>query len=165
MKSTNPQISDDEAKTAKPLHHLVHATSKGRPLCGDSSIDALIGSYVEHLDTTSPGNVKWVREVFGAVGEPVEPCPFCISLYPPALIDIVPFNLNIVLNFKPSSVSVGYDVSSEAFAEINGIRSQIKVFPGLLYFSAKWIGSLNFSVDVDANPVVPFVEHANKTKQ
>lgn len=63
-------------------HHLVTAASQGRPLCGDSSRDAVIGAYVEHLDERG----QFVREVFGKTGKPAKACVRCLTLYPSVLL-------------------------------------------------------------------------------
>ena len=65
--------------------HLVTAASRGKTLCGASVPDAMIGSYVEHLDT-SGAEARWVCEVFGPSGRAVQGCAVCLSLYPRVLI-------------------------------------------------------------------------------
>lgn len=146
-------------------YHLVDATSRGKPLCGDTSFGALIGSYVEHLDASTPENVRWVREVFDSDGKSVTPCSLCVSLYPSILLDVVPFDLTIKIHFTPNEAFRGYDVTATAFASVGERRRRVTASPNLGYFSARWIGGLHFSVDVDADRVVPLVEHANKTKK
>ena len=165
MTPTKNNISDGTKKLAEPIFHLVHATSGGKPLCGDPSPDALIGSYVEHLDGTTAENTQWVREIFDRSGKAVSPCPICLSIYPPVLLDVVPFDITINLHFKPNRALSGYDVTTISSAQVGAVRRNIDALPALSYFSARWLGSLRFALDVDANPIVPLVEHANKAKQ
>lgn len=61
--------------------HLVHPSSRGKPLCGTTSPDAEIGTYTEHLD-----GGKWVREVLGHSGRQAAACECCLSLYPSVLL-------------------------------------------------------------------------------
>ena len=164
MTPTKIKIVDDEQKPGE-LVHLIHVTSGGKPLCGNPSPDALIGSYSEHLDGTASETVRWVREIFDSNGKTVPPCPICLSLYPPVFLEIVPFDLTINLHFKPSTDHKGYNIDTKSFANICGVSRSIDAFPDLIYFSARWLGSLTFSLDVDANSIVPLVEYANKTKK
>lgn len=165
MTPTKTKHTDGKVEAAQRLFHLVDSTSKGKPICGETSPDALIGSYVEHLDETTPENVRWVREVFDSDGKPVTACSHCVSLYPSVLLDVVPFDLTIRIHFKPNEAFRGYDVTATAFASIGEKRRHVTAAPNLGYFAARWIGGLQFSVDVDANRIVPLVEQANKTKQ
>lgn len=163
MTPTKNPISDGKTKAAQQLYHLVHSTSSGKPLCGVVAADVLVGSYAEHLDTSTPANVRWVREVFGGDGKPVTPCQMCLSLYPPALLDVVPFELTIKVRFNPNDAFHGYNISADAHGVIKDISQRIPVSPSMTFFSAKWIGDLRFSLDVDASQFAPFVEQTNKT--
>ena len=165
MSPTKKTPAVGNVEPAEIVFHLVHPTSNGKPLCGADSSTASIGSYVEHLDATNPQNVRWVREVCDADGKPVSPCSLCISLYPSVLLDIVPFDLTIKIEFKPHELFRGYDVSASALGTVRGKRIEIKAYPGLSYFTARWIGSLQFSIDIDADSIVPLVESANKEKR
>lgn len=160
-KRTQP---DGKEEIATQPYHLVHVSSDGKPLCGVSAGDAKIGAYVEHLDDTSE-NVRWVREIFDSNGKAVVPCHVCLSLYPPVLLDVVPFNLTINLYFKPNKAVTGYNITTSASAKVGDIRGRVDVLPALSYFSATWLGNLRFSLDVDANSIVPLVECANKAKR
>lgn len=165
MTPTKNKHSDGKKKPVEPIFHLIHVTSGGKPLCGNPSPDALIGSYAEHLDGTTSDNVRWVREIFDSNGKTVSPCPICLSVYPPVLLDVVPFDVTINLQFKPNKGLNGYNVTTNGSASVGDICRKIDALPALSFFSASWLGSLRFSLDVDANPIVPLVEHANKTKK
>jgi hypothetical protein len=80
MKSTT-KPNEIEAEAITAIHHLVTVESQGKPLCGATSPDAVIGSYVEHLDEKQ----EFAREVFGKDGKPAKACNRCLSLYPPVL--------------------------------------------------------------------------------
>lgn len=164
MTPTKRIIGTEKEEIASARYHLVHEDSDGKPLCGVSAGDVKIGAYVEHLDDTSE-NVRWVREIFDSNGKAVVPCQVCLSLYPPVLLDVVPFNLTINLHFKPNKTVTGYNITTSASADIGDIRRQVDVLPAMSYFSATWIGDLRFSMDVNANSIVPLVERANKAKR
>ena len=157
MKSKPVKFSD----AANPIFHLATPDSKGQPLCGEQSPYAPIGSYVEHLDTSS-GDVRWVREVFGSNGKPVDPCPQCFSAYPCIPKQITPFSINVNVQFDPDKESVGYRVTAKGEACIGDKREPIKAFPGLAFTSARWFYGLNFRIEIDANSIVPWVNNANK---
>lgn len=144
MTPTKNRPTCDKAEIAETTFHLVHPTSGGQPLCGVRAPSAMIGSYVEHLDTSSAENPRWVREIIGSDGKAVTPCALCLSLYPAALIDVVPFDLVITVHFRPNESTRGYNVTSSAFATVGGKRRAIEAYPQLTYFSAKWIGTLEF---------------------
>ena len=83
----NPSLNSQQARAdehANPLH-LVHPSSRLKPLCGEASTDAVIGAYVEHLDL-SIGAPRWVRQVFDRNGKPTEGCAHCLALYPSVLL-------------------------------------------------------------------------------
>lgn len=165
MPPTKITHSDEKEETATEPYHLIHVSSDGKPLCGVTAGDVKIGSYSEHLDDTASENARWVREIFDRNGKAVTPCPACLSRYPPVLLDVVPFEVTINLHFKPNKASSGYNITTSASAAIGEDRRQIDASPALSYFSASWLGNLRFSLDVDANPIVPLVEHANKAKR
>ena len=158
MKNMNHRLSS----AREPFYHLATEASKHQPICGDQSPDALIGSYVEHLDTSSE-EVRWVREVFGAHGKPVKACPNCFSAYPSALKQITPFSVNVHIQFKPDKEFKGYRVTADAEAQIGDKRETVKACPGLAFTSAQWFSGLNFRMDIDANSIVPWVNQANKS--
>lgn len=58
MAPTKNRLTDGKAEIAETTIHLVHPTSGGQPLCGVRAPSAMIGSYVEHLDTTSTAPLK-----------------------------------------------------------------------------------------------------------
>ncbi len=61
--------------------HLVTPQSKGKPLCGITAKDVVIGAYCEHLDESG----GWCREVFGKTGKAGKACEVCLALYPSLL--------------------------------------------------------------------------------
>src|SRR5688572_16794199 len=70
-----------EESNSKQILHLVTPQSQGRPLCGETSSDAEIGAYSEHLDEQG----EWCREVFGKCGKTGKACDACLALYPSLL--------------------------------------------------------------------------------
>lgn len=151
---------------ARP-HHLVTPQSHGKPLCGEPSPEAAIGSFVEHLDDKQ----EFVREVFGRDGKPVTACQACLALYPLVLTyhrderepkRITPFNLRVNVAFMPDPNFSGYRVSAHGIAEIADHRVVIGVFPQLSYTAAQWFHLLSFNMGIDANLIVPLVNRANK---
>jgi len=72
-----------ESKIDESAHvlHLVTPQSQGKPLCGETSPDAAIGAYCEHLDEDG----AWCREVFGKGGKTGKACEACLALYPSLL--------------------------------------------------------------------------------
>ena len=81
----SPSRKNTSTADSTSLYHLATVASAGRPLCGETSPDAAIGAYVEHLDTSSDA-VQWVREVFDRDGKPVKGCAACLALYPTVLL-------------------------------------------------------------------------------
>jgi hypothetical protein len=167
MKANNP-IRSVADELAKP-HHLVTAESQGKPLCGEASPEALIGSFVEHLDDDQ----EFIREIFGRGGKPANPCQQCLSLYPSLLAirrddrelkRIVPFNLRVNVAFAPDINFSGYRVTAHGVAEIADQRIVIGVFPQMSFTTARWFYSLNFKTRIDAPLLVPLVNKANKDK-
>ena len=77
MNIRNPSLSVG----GSDILHLALPTSLGKTLCGESSPDAVIGTYTEHLDSG-----QWIREVFDRSGRPGKPCDICLSLYPAVLL-------------------------------------------------------------------------------
>jgi len=151
---------------AKP-HHLVTAESRGRPLCGEPSPDAAIGSYVEHLDEKG----EFVREVFGKGGKPALACEQCLALYPSLerigrdereLKRITPFNMQINVAFTPYMPLDGYRINASGIAEVEDKRIGVFVRPQINFTNARCLYSLMFDLTVDAPLVVPLVNKANK---
>jgi hypothetical protein len=117
IKKNQPSDVDDLTK----LRHLVTAESRGKPICGEASPDALIGSYFEHLDDER----EFVREVFGKDGKPATACQQCLALYPSLVTPsrdhrelkrITPFNVRINLAFAPDTQFSGYWVTANGTA-------------------------------------------------
>ena len=166
MDLTPNQPVDDAGDLAK-THHLVTAESQGKPICGEASPEALIGSFVEHLDDKR----EFVREVFGKGGKPALACPHCLSLYPSLvslskderlLKRIIPFNIHIDVSFTPDERASGYVLSARGIAQIGDKRIVVCVSPLLGFTSAHWFYNLSFNMHVAAPLVVPFVNQANK---
>lgn len=157
-KSRQPSVA------ASPRYHLVTVGSKGKPLCGETSSDAAIGSYVEHLDT-STGEAVWVREVFGPNGKPVEPCHSCFAAYPSDLKQIIPFEIHVLVRFEPDLTLSGYNLSAKATAQFEDRKEDVKAYPKLSFTSAKWFYNLSFGLDLDANSLVPWVNKANREQR
>ena len=166
MKTIEQSPITDVAELAK-LHHLVTAESRGKPLCGDASPDAAIGSFVEHLDD----NKEFIREIFGQSGKPATACQECLTLYPllanyrrdeRELKRITPFNLRVNVAFMPDSRFAGYCLNAHGIVEIGDRRVVVGVFPQLSYSSAQWFHLLSFNMGIDANLIVPLVNRANK---
>jgi hypothetical protein len=61
--------------------HLPTRKADGKPVCGEPSPDAEIGSYCERLDGD-----QWIAEVIGKDREVGKPCAICLSLYNDALV-------------------------------------------------------------------------------
>lgn len=80
MFSSTKHDNDIKDELGKLLH-LVTPMSEGKPLCGETSPDAAIGSYTEHLDESG----EWTREVFGRYGVTGRACAQCLALYPSLL--------------------------------------------------------------------------------
>lgn len=77
MNTRKPSLSVGNSDTL----HLAWPTALGKPICGEPSPDAVIGTYTEHLDSG-----QWIHEVFDRSGRPGEPCDTCLSLYPAVLL-------------------------------------------------------------------------------
>src|SRR5436853_856624 len=80
MSPTKQTPKTDAIEPAQTLH-LVTPKSQGKPLCGETSPDAAIGAYCEHLDDKG----EWCREVLGKDGKPSKVCADCLSRYPSTL--------------------------------------------------------------------------------
>ncbi len=141
MTSTKTPSKTDAEWLAKP-HHLVTAESRGKPICGEPSIDAVIGSYVEHLDDKR----EFVREVFGKGGKPATACQQCLALYPSLvtlsrddreLKRITPFGVRVNLDFAPDIKSSGYRVRAHSFAEIGDQRVVVGAYPQSEFTNAR----------------------------
>jgi hypothetical protein len=144
------------------IFHLVTKESRGRPLCGESSPSALIGSYVEHLDT-SGDEVRWVREVFGPNGKPVNACWRCFYTYPYEIKQITPFSVVVTAQFEPNKMFCGYDCNASAIAQIGDQYERVKVYSDLGFKSAQWFDIWKFGMHVDATAIVPWIHKANKS--
>jgi len=162
-KNKSIHVADELGK----VHHLATAESRGKPLCGESSPDAAIGSYVEHLDERG----EFIVEVIGKDRKPATACQQCLSLYPTlsklsrddrALQRITPFNLLINVALTPNISLSGYDINAHGIAAIDDKRVGVRVLPGLTFTSARWLYGLYFDMSVDAPLIVPLVNKANK---
>jgi hypothetical protein len=165
MPTTNKTSTEADALTT--THHLVTAESRGRPLCGEASPDAAIGSFVEHLDE----NQEFVREVFGKGGKPATACQQCLALYPSlatlsrderAVRRLTPFNVRVNVSFAPDSKLLGYRVKASGIAEIGEKRVVVCVFPHMAFTTARTLTGLSFDMTVDANTIIPLINKANK---
>lgn len=101
--------------------HLVTPQSHGKPLCGETSSDAAIGAYCEHLDEKG----EWCREVFGKGGKAGTACQLCLSMHPSvlwedpshggdsrtlhAVVAISPYPRNMRAEFKLTGFCVSED--------------------------------------------------------
>ena len=84
--SSKNHPADENQLPGQPVFHLVTVATEGKPLCGEPSPTALIGSYVEHIDDTASG-AQWVRAVFDSNGKTVRACPICLARFPSVLVD------------------------------------------------------------------------------
>lgn len=82
-----PSLRANETGNVEPVKpiHLALPSSRQRPLCGETASDAVIGAYVEHLDS-SGDEFRWVREVVDRGRKPAKACEHCLSLYPSVLL-------------------------------------------------------------------------------
>lgn len=159
----------DLAKVSNTPHHLVTAESRGKPICGDASPDAAIGSYFEHLDDHS----QFIREVYGRGRKPVKACSRCLALYPSiskisrderALVRVTPFELQVNVVFRPDASGAGYNVFANGTGEVMGQHVCIDVATQLLSTTAMWLYSLQFGLNINAPLIVPLINQANKDK-
>jgi len=74
-------MAADPPPVVEPVLHLVTPQSQGKPLCGEKSPDAAIGSYCEHIGDDG----EWCRAVFGKSGKTGRACEACLVLYPSLL--------------------------------------------------------------------------------
>ncbi len=113
--SPTDESSNDKNVEPTVILHLVTPSSQGKPLCGETSPDAQIGAYTEHLDDRG----EWSREVFGRNGKQGPPCQVCLSLYPSmfcgdannlrVLTEIAPSPRNHVLNYQLKATCLSPD--------------------------------------------------------
>lgn len=143
------------------IFHLATTDSRDKPLCGDLSPDAEIGSYVERVDT-SGGEPRWVREVLGRGGQVVAGCGKRISLYPSELKQILPFAVIVTVRFEPNEAFSGYDVHTSGIAQIENKQELVKTSPQLNFITAKWLYNLQFGIGINANAIVPWINKANR---
>jgi hypothetical protein len=131
-----PTIDDRKTvrKATSRILHLVTPSSLGRPLCGEDSLDAEIGSYTEHLDD----NGEWCREVFGQSGKTGKACEHCLALYPSllwnrpkrlhdclslqAILSVTPYPQTIREEFKVSAFCVSDDFVMDPEPSVVGQR-------------------------------------------
>jgi hypothetical protein len=144
------------------VFHLITLASQGKPLCGIVSPSLLIGSYVEHLET-SGDEVRWVREVFGPGGKPVRGCERCLDAFPSELKRIAPFEIDVKVRFEPDRAFSGYDVTASAIAQIGNRQEPVKAYPLVPFVTARRLHQLQFEIEVFANSIVPWIQHANKS--
>lgn len=166
MSPTQKNPNNDAVELANH-HHLATAESRGKPLCGEASPDALIGSYHEHLDDKR----EFVAEVIGPGGKPATACSQCLALYP-SLLDmsrdnravkrITPFQMRLNVAFVPNIESKGYDVRASGIAEIRDKRVVVSVFSQLGFTSADYFHHLDFNIRIFAPLVIPLLNKANK---
>ncbi len=144
-----------------PFYHLVTKDSRGKPLCSEDSPNALIGSYVEHVEASN-GEARWVREILGPGGKPVSGCPRCLNLYPAELKQITPFAVMVTVNFEPDTAFSGYRPTVSAFAQIGDTRTVVEAYPSFAFITAKRLQGLQFSLGLNCQTIVPWVNKANR---
>ena len=75
---------------------------------------------------------------------------------------IIPFSVRVDVSFSPDTNFAGYRVNASGIAEVGDTRLIVSAYPQLSFTTARWLYSLRFGVNVDADVIVPLVNKANK---
>jgi hypothetical protein len=75
---------------------------------------------------------------------------------------LTPFDVRIVVDFRPDITLSGYRPAVKSLAVVGDKRIPVSVTPQMRFTNAHTLTSLRFDLSVDASAIVPYVNKANK---